>query len=406
MKKFFKSIFNNFPAKILCLILASALWLYVGIGQTKSSTFPGGVPLELRNLPQGLVPVVDTDKVNINVVASSDVFNSLNADSFAAYLDLGGLTVGTYEVKVTAVTTVANVQIVETDPATVTIRLESQATKTVPVSCLFDGTAGIGMAPGQCTADPGTIEMTGAKSVIESITEATARIHLQNETADFTKSVKLVSLDANGKEIKNLAFKPVEVSVTVPIVKASNIKTVGIKVNTTGNPAEGFWVSKIESTPSTVTINAADSIIGNINYVETETVDVSNLSKTSTVEVSLKPTSGVTVMDKSDKIKVVLTIGKNQLTREVNTGFKWLNLNSSLKVGSVDPSSVKVIVAGSQEQLSNLSANDILVQIDLTIFDKPGTYSIDINRTDISTPIGVSVSSIVPSAINIRLDTK
>ncbi|AKM82668.1 TPA: hypothetical protein DD449_00980 [Candidatus Berkelbacteria bacterium] len=406
MKNFLQKIFGNFWAKIFCLILAGALWLYVGVGQTKSSTFPGGVPLQLRNVPQGLVPVTDVDKVKVDVVTQNDVFNSLNADSFSAYLDLTGLSVGTYDVKVTIVTAVANVQIVETNPSTVTIRLEPKVEKEVQISCLFDGQAGTGMAPGQCGFEPSTVKISGARSVVNSITETTAKIHLQNETADFKKSVSLVSIDARGNEIKNLTFSPAEVMVTVPIVKASNIKTVGIKVNTSGIPADGYWVSKIESSPSTITINAADNIISSISYIETEPIDVNNISKNKTVEVSLKPSSGVSILDKIDKVKVTLTISKNQSTREVNAGFKWLNLADNLKVTSADPSSVKIVAAGSQDQLNNLNSGDILVQVDLTGFDAPGTYSVDISRANISGPTGVSVSSIVPSAINIRLDTK
>lgn len=404
--KIFKKIFNNFFAKIFCLLLAIGLWLYVGIGQTRSADFPGGVPLEVKNVPNGLVVVMNVDTVKVNVVTDAKTFSSLNADSFSAYLDLGAYTAGTYDVKVTTTTTVANVQIVEVNPSTVTVNLEPKVSKQVPVNCLFDGIAGIGMAPGQCTIDPSQVMVSGARSVVNNLTEATAKIHLQGETADFKKSVQLVSLDSQGNSIKNLTFSPVSVMATVPIVKASNVKTVGIKVNTSGQAADGFWISKIESTPSTVTITAADNQIGDINYIETESIDVSNLSKNKTVTTTLKSVSGVILMDKINTVTVTLTVSKNQSTRQIDAGFKWQNLANNLKVTSADPSSVKVVVAATADQLLALNPGDITIMVDLTGFDSPGTYSIDISRANISSPTGVSVSSIVPSAINIRLDTK
>lgn len=406
MKNIFHKIFSNFFAKILCLLLAATLWLYVGIGQTKNNNFPGGVPLQLRNVPQGLVAVTDVDKVTVQVVAEADVFKNLNADSFAAYLDLAAYSEGTYDIKVTATTTVANVQIVATDPATVTVRLEPKAEKEVPVSCLYDGEAGVGLAPGQCAINPTLVKVAGARSVVNVLTEATVEIHLQGETADFKKEVKVVSLDAKGKEIKSLFFTPENVLVTVPIVKASNIKTVGVKVKVTGAPAEGFWLSKLESDPSTVTVTAAENTIGQVNFVETEPIDVSGLNRNQTTEVSLKPGPGVILMDKIDKVTVTLTVSKNQSTREIEAGFKWQNLADNLQVVLVEPNVVKVVAAGTQDQLQTLVSGDILIAVDLTSCDKPGTCSIDISRANIAGPTGISVSSIVPSAINVRLDIK
>lgn len=406
MKKFFIKIFDNFPAKILCLLLAAGLWLYVGIGQTKNSNFPGGVPLQMRNVPPGLVPVVNVDTVEVQVVAEANVYKNLNIDSFAAYLDLGAYSVGTFDVKVAVTTTVAGVQIVATNPSTVAVTLEPKVEKTVPVACLYDGEAGLGLAPGQCEITPTTVKVAGARSVVNVMTEATVEIHLQGETADFKKEVKVVSLDARGKEIKSLEFNPPKVMVNVPIVKANNIKTVGIKVVTAGAPADGFWVSRLESSPTTVTVTAAENMINGVSFVETEPIDIAKISRSKTVEVGLKPASGVVLMDKIEKVKVTLTVSKNQSTREIEAGFKWLNLSGNLKVVSVEPSSVKVVAAGTLDQLQGLGAGDILVMVDLTGFENPGTYSIDIARANIAGPTGVSVSSIVPSAINVRLDTK
>lgn len=406
MKKLFNIIFKNWFAKIICVLLAGVLWIYVGIGQTKNTDFPGGVPLQLRNVPAGLVAVTDVDKVSIRVVAESNVFQQLSAESFSAYLDLSGLSAGTYDAKVTAMAHVANVSVVEINPSKVAVRLETKAEKEVSVNCLIDGTAGEGLAPGLCEPTPAKVKVSGAKSVVNGLNEATARINLQGETADFKKTVKLVGLDANDKEIKSITFSPEEILVTVPIVKAATIKTIGIKVNTTGLPAEGFWISKIETNPATVTVTAGESIINQVNFIETNPVDVSNLNKNKKIEVTLKPSSGVVLIDKIEKIVVSLTVSKNQSTREIEAGFSWQNLSSNLKVTLAEPSSVKVVVTGPSDQLSNLTAGDISVIVDLSGLDVPGTHSVDISRASIAGPTGISVSSIVPSAINIRVDTK
>ncbi len=406
INKFFNIIFRNWLAKIVSVLLACALWIYVGIGQTKTANFPGGVPLQIRNVPQGMVAITDIERVTIKIVADADTWKKLSVDSFTAYLDLTNLTVGTHEIKIIVTTSVANVQIVEIDPSNVLVRLESREEKQIPVNVLIDGKAGGGLVPGQWQVEPAVVKVSGAKSIVENLLEATAKIHLAGETSDFKKVTKLVGLNAQGEDISNLSFSPSDVTVSVPIVKASNVKTVGIKVVTAGNPAEGYWVSKIETDPQTVTIATSESQIAQINYIETAEVNIANIAKNTTIETTLKPQSGVSILDNISKIKVDIFISKNQATKEVEAGFKWENLTSNFKVTSVDPTTVKVVVSGPQETLAGLSAEDIIVLVDLSKVTTAGTYSMDISRANISGPAGVSVSSIVPSAINVRVDTK
>jgi len=406
MKKAIDIIFRNFPAKIVCLLLAILLWVYVGIGSTKTAEYPGGLPLQIKNVPQGLVAICDTDKVTIKVVADSDVFKKLSADSFSAYIDMTGFTEGTHEVKVTVMVNLSGVTIAEINPDKVVVRLEPSIEKEVPIQVLIDGKAGEGLVAGEAKTDPVKAKVSGARSIINSLLEATAKITLEGETSDFKKMVKLVGFDAQGKEYRNLTFDPPEVIVNVPIVKASNVKTVGIKVNTVGQVASGYWINKIETDPKTMTITASEAMIAKVNFIETEDVNIDGLRKNATVEVALKVSGDISILDNPGKIKVDIYIGKTQESKEIETGFQWQGLAGNLKVTSAEPTVVKVVATGPQDILADLTSSDIAVVVDLSGKNTPGTYTIDISRTNISGPTGVSVSSIVPSAINVRLDTK
>jgi len=399
-------IFRNFSAKIICLILAVGLWIYVGIGQTKTAFFPGDIPLQVKNVPQGLVAVTDIEKLKVKIVAESDSWKKLSADSFSAFLDLSGLLEGTHEIKVVVTCNVQNVQIVETDPEKVLVSLEPRITKEVPVNVLIDGKAGEGLVVGQWKADPAKVEVSGAKTLVQRLLEATAKIHLEGQTSEFKQIVKLVGLDSQGKEISNLEFKPAEVIVTVPIVKASNVKTVGIKVSTTGSPAEGYWVAKIETEPATVTIAASDQMAGKIEYVETKEVNLDGLAKNTTVETTLKSSSDFSVLDNISQVKVKVFISQAQATKELEVGFKWQGLAGNLKVVAANPSTVKVVISGPEEKLAVLTPGDIAIVVDLTGITTAGNHSLDITRSNISGPTGVSFSSIVPSAINVQTEVK
>ena len=403
--KIINIIFRNWLAKIVCVLLAIIFWVYVGIGQTKTANFPGGIPLQINNVPQGLVAITDSSRITVKVVADTEIWKKLSADSFNAYVDLTGLSEGTHEVKVNVSVNVVNVQVVETDPSKILISLEPRIEKEVPVSVLISGKAGAGLVPGEWKADPSKVNVSGARSVINSLLEATAKVQLEGQTSDFKKITKLVGLDSQGKEINNLIFTPQEVIASISIVKAANVKTVGIKVVTTGSPADGYWITKMETDPATVTIAASEQMITSIQYIETESINIQNISKSKTVEIALKPAGGVSILDNISKIKVNISVAKSQASKEIEAGFKWQGLAGSLKVSSVEPTTVKVVAAGAQDALANLSPGDISVIVDLSGYSTAGTYSIDISRSNIAGPAGISVASIVPSAINVRLDT-
>ena len=403
--KVLKIIFKNWPAKIVCFLFAIIIWIYVGIGQTKTANFPGGIPLQINNVSQGLVAITDTTRVTVKVVAEQNTWKKLSADSFNAYVDLNGLPEGTHEVKVNVTVSLANVQIVETDPAKILVSLEPRIEKEVPVVALISGKAGEGLVAGQWQSNPSKVNVSGARSVINSLLEATAKIQLDGQTSDFKTMTKLVGLDSQGKEISNLIFTPSEVIVNISIVKASNVKTVGIKVVITGNPADGFWITKIETDPATVTVAASEQMITRVEYVETEPVNIFNLSKNKTVEVALKPAGGVAILDNISQVKVNIFVAKSQTTKEIEAGFRWQGLADNFFVSLVEPTTVKVVVGGPQDSLASLTSGDISIIVDLSNLS-PGTHSVDISRSNIAGPTGISVSSIVPSAIYVRLETK
>jgi len=75
-----------------------------------------------------------------------------------------------------------------------------------------------------------------------------------------------------------------------------------------------------------------------------------------------------------------------------------------LKVASVDPEVVTLVLTGSTYDLSQVAVKDIAINVDLGSFSQAGVHSVDISRSNISLPNGISFSSVVPSAINVRLE--
>jgi len=402
----FKFITNNWPAKIMCLILAIVLWGYVAVGESQVDNFPGEIALETKNVPENLVAITDVERVQIKISADRNIWNRLSSNSFTAYIDLNGLSEGTYETDVIVKSNVGNVEIVDVAPQKILVRLEKVAKKIIPVKLQVEGDAGEGLVAGDAKIEPENIEISGAKSIIEKILDATAIIKLNGETENIEKTVALSALDAEGEEIKNINFNPKEVKVSLPIVKAGTTKTVGIKVKTSGKPKAGYWISQITTIPSDITIKSNSGVLKGTNYIETKTIDVEGASQNISRTIDLDLPSGVTTIDNIATIKIEIKISPTNLDKEISANIAYENLSGLLKVDGLDPNNIKVMASGPSDILNNLSGSNVQLKINLSNYKSAGSYSIDIDKSMISVPGGVSISSFVPSSVKVNLSNK
>lgn len=403
----FKLISNNWGAKVICLILAVGLWTYVAVGESKVDNFPGKIPLTIKNTPNNMVAITDVDTVQIKVSADRAVWQRLSANSFEVYIDLNGLNQGTHEVDVSARSNIANVDIVQIMPQKVLVRLEPLAKKNVPVKVQTTGQAADGLVSGDANIDPENVEISGAQSIIDKILEVTASIQLNGESAQIEKTISVAALDAQGEEIRNISYSPSDIKVTLPIVKAGTTKTVGIKTKMSGNPKSGYWINQISVVPSDITIRGNSGVLRGINYIETKAIDVEGISDGITKNIDLDLPSGVTLADATNsQVKVTITLSSISSEKEIIAGLIYDNTASGLKVDSVDPSTIKILTSGPADLLNTLSSNNVQIHLDLASYHSAGNYSIDITRSMINAPDGISVSSFVPSSIRVILANK
>ncbi|MCL5794843.1 MAG: CdaR family protein [Patescibacteria group bacterium] len=402
----FKIITNNWPAKIICLLLAVGLWIFVTLNSAKIANFPGNITLETKNIPVGMTAISDTQNVQIKISADRSLWNRLSASNFNAYVDLANLSTGTHELDIKVACNLSGVQIVSTNPEKVLVTLEPLVKKTVSVIAQVEGTAGEGLTAGDIKIEPSEVELSGAQSIVGQIYEATAIIKLNGETTDSTKAINVVALDAEGEIIKNISFNPSAVKVTVPIIKGANTKTVGIKAKITGQPKVGFWVKEIRVNPADVAITGSASVLKSTNYIETKDINIDNIDANKSLTADLNLTSGLSSIDKISQVKVDIILDKTLTQKEVIASYNWQNLASNLKIDSISPASVKVIFSGYADQLANLTGDNVKLNIGLSDYKSAGSYDIDLSKDLFIFPESLSVVSYLPTSISITLVNK
>lgn len=409
MIKFLKTIFTkNVGIKIFCLLVATALWIYTAAGQNTIAKYPGSIKIKAINIPTGLVAIYDIKTVDIKVMAEPAVWSKLSADSFSAYVDLSGQKEGTYELPVNVVSSTAGVDIVERTPDKIIVSLETVVTKEVTINKKIEGSAAEGLVAGNIDLVPSTTTIRGPKSVINNITEATVLIKLNGESEKFTKTIALSALDDQGENIANIEFDPPEVVATVAIVKASNNKTVGVKVKTTGAPKTGYFVSNISVSPSTIDITGASSLLLDVTYIETAVIDLTNQSTDIEKDVTLSVKNGLALqVGAPSKVHVKISLSKNVVTKEMTATIVPVNLNSIYQISAFSSDQIKVICSGPSDTILGLKASDVILNLDFS-GKTPSSSPIIFNLTpgSFKAPDGIDVVSIVPSALSVTINAK
>jgi len=406
MIKFTKKIITkNLWAKLLCLLAAFLLWLWVASSQNTIAKFPGTLTIKASNTPANLVPIFDTDEVSVKILAEPSVWQQLSVETFTAEINLTGLTAGTHQVPVNVTSSISGVQIVDQNPSSILVTLEPLAIKTVKVSERIDGSAADGMVPGDIAFSPDTVQIKGAKSVVADINEVVATVTLSGQDADFTANINPHVLDEKGQQINDITVSPDSVQAQVSVVKGSNTKTVGVKVQVNGVPADNYYISNITSTPGAIDISGVRSTVLATSYLSTQPIDVTGATSDITKDISLSVPSGLTILNNnSTKIHVTISISPTETSKTFNlTNFKVSSGN--YKIVSTDPGSISVVCAGSLDQLNSLGDKDFTVLLDLTTNqpDSSGISNLVLSKTNIQVPAGITVVSISTPALKVRV---
>ena len=400
--KLLKIFTNNWQIKLLAIIAASLLWAYASSVKTSVKEFPADIPISAINLTPGYVAILEKESVSISISADSGVWSKLSTNSFSAYVDLAGLAPGTHSVAVNVGSQVAGVSIVSKNPAVMSVTIEPAVEKDLTIVPKIDGNAAEGLIAGSVTFSPALAKVSGPKSIVDGVNEATAEIVLSGEPQSFTKNVNLVALDNKGNLIKNLTFIPKSVNANVTIVPAGNVKNVGIKVATRGILAAGYSISSITSNPSSVAVYGSAEVLRGLNSVSTQAIDISGLSKNLTTKVNLALPVGIQV-DGLPEVTVAISVTQSQNSRIFTLPVKTKNLGSGLRISSIIPENVEVTVGGSAESLAALSSNNISLVIDLSGLSA-GQNVIQLKTSFLTAPAGISLESFGVNTVTITLE--
>ena len=285
--KFFEDLIRkeNLPARIICLLVACGLWVYVMTDQNPIMERNVEVRLQQMNLPNHMMAFNVPDKVVVKVRGTRTKVSDNLENKIVATLNMKTATEGqqTIPVKVSF----ANGDVVQVIPSEVSVYVDTVSEKKVPVVTRIVGAISNDMTIGHSVITPAQVTLRGATYRIDKVNKVVAPIDVTDHQGDFQTESELVAVSEDGYDIPNMKIIPERVMVQATMVSQMLSVDIPVKLVMRGELPKGIIVTKSEVLPDKVRITAPPSMLKELKAINTKPVDVSKLEGSMVVAAEL-----------------------------------------------------------------------------------------------------------------------
>ena len=411
-----KALTKNLGLKILALAFSALLWWLVMNTENPimSQTFTG-IPVEVthgeiitnkgntyqvREGSQTISVVVQAKRKTLNKMRSEDikaVADMKNLDNISSMVRVD-VTVPRYKIE-GAVATPRNIQVV----------IDSNKTWTFPITPTTSGTVQDGYVVGKVTSNPEKVEISGPKTVVESIDKVVAEVDVSGLSRDSELPAEIILYNADNRIIDptqlkmNIGEKGVVVNVTLLRTKAVtlNFDTSMIWAD------DGYWLSGVTVEPQTVRITGDAEKLAEIESIDIPASVLQESGLTEGVEKNIPITDIEEYLPEWAELaednpgNIVVNVGIELLgTQSYDVALASIylkNVAPGLKAEFNTTGIVSIKVKGPKEILDDLQLDQSNVSLNMLTYTTPGEHNVPL---EVSLP---DECSLVDSGLSVKI---
>ena len=367
----------------ICVILSFCLWLYISNVENPNRT------LDLKNVNVTIenesslkesnlaVSPNQTFSINLKVEGPAKKIYSISRDDFKLKVDISSyaLKTGTNIIPVEVVDYPDGITIKNTGNLTISIVIEKIEKREMSLISQVDMTFEDGITKTSSDINPKNVTISGPTSTLNKVSSVILYGSEHNINSNFSKLFNIKAVDENGDIVDGIELNIQEAALTVMVSKS---KEVPIKINYINSLPSG--INEVEEIASVdkVTITGDSDIISNIESIETEPIDLSQIYSNKDINCKLIVPYGVTMLDNTS-ITVSIKVENNTVVTKTIEGVK-INYKDELSdkyLYEYLADSVNIDISGTESNLVNITASDILVEASLKDIDNEGENEIE-----------------------------
>ncbi|MBC8631765.1 hypothetical protein H8697_08625 [[Eubacterium] tenue] len=363
-----KNLKNNTKIKLISLLSALVLWLYVMTVEdpVELRTF-NNIPITITNMSmledRGLAIYPKEELLaDISIKANLSSLRTINRDNIYIYGRLDDPKEGKNAIYLQA-NLPERVNKYDIKPSVITVDLEKVVDEKRSIEVSTKGKSNINID--NIEINKKTANVTGPRSVVNKVTSIKATVDVDNKEKDFSTKVKLVPVDKSGNEVEDVKL---EDDFVVATVKFLQQKVVPVKLKLEGSSEGDNNIKDYKISPNEITIEGKKESLDKINSISTKPVKIEDLKDANNVDVGLDIPNGIRVNDNISSVKIDIdkSITSEFIIPKSNIDIlnKESDIDTKVDLSKV-PDDIKVTIVHSDE-ISNLSKDDVQLYIDMT----------------------------------------
>ena len=350
----------NSKIKIISLLSAMVLWMYVmAIVDPEETKLFENIPVTITNKNElnerDLVIYPEQDlTTNIYVTGKLSNLKKVTKDDINVYGQINNPLEGNNEIYL-KVSTSQRVNYDFKNPVMiVTLEKIISEDKSIKVDITGSGKNNVDNIMLQDNIDK--VSISGPRSLVNKVKRVVGTVKVSGESNNFSQSIKLEPVDANGKVVEGVELEKDSVNVNIILLAQ---KTVPIILKLSDNSESGVNYTMSQNT---VTIKGKKDIVDSINNIETQPVKLSEILPGTSKDIYLQVPSGITIETK------YITINKNSeenTLEEYTYTAKDIEIRKNIDKSKIKiPNSINVSIEYLQSE-GSINKDDIKLYIDL-----------------------------------------
>lgn len=354
---------NNSKIKIISLLSAMVLWMYVmAIVDPEETKLFENIPVTITNKNElnerDLVIYPEQDlTTNIYVTGKLSNLKKVTKDDINVYGQINNPLEGNNEIYL-KVSTSQRVNYDFKNPVMiVTLEKIISEDKSIKVDITGSGKNNVDNIMLQDNIDK--VSISGPRSLVNKVKRVVGTVKVNGELNDFSQSIKLEPVDAKGKVVEGIELEKDSVNVNITLLTQKTVP-ITLKLSDNGESGVNYTMSQ-----NTVTIKGKKDIVDSINDIETQPVKLSEILPGTSKDIYLQVPSGITIETK------YITIKKNSEENAVaEYTYTAENIEIRNNTENIDkskikfPNSINVSIEYLQSE-GSINKDDIKLYIDL-----------------------------------------
>lgn len=365
---------DNFKIKIISLLSAMVLWTYVmAIVDPEETKLFENIPVTITNINElnekNLIIYPEKNlTTDIYVTGKLSNIKKVSKDDISVYGQINSPMEGKNQIYLKVSTSQRISYDFKNSVMIVTLEKLVNENKNININISGNGKNDVDSITLEDNINK--IMVSGPRTLVDKVKNIVGTVNVDNNLSDFSQSIKLEPVDYKGKVVEGVKLEKNSISANVTLLTE---KVVPIKLNLSNNIESDI---NYEISQDTVTIKGKKDIVDSIEYIESQPIDLSQLSSEIDKDVYLQIPNGIAVDTKFITIKKVSE--ENTISEYIYTPE---DIDIRNNINNIDRSTIKIPdkINVSIEYLQSeglINKDDIKLYIDLNELSSDNTCKI------------------------------